>query len=247
MPITTSDLKAFGAANHAEDDVSTQGGAIATSKRIEFTDLAAADDLEAVSDNAADVMNLTLTGRDTGGAIVSETAALNGTTPVVFSVLGTIERFMKGILASAAVGTITIRRSPGGATVATLAPGEVEVRRLFFDAASETTQTTRYEKFYMKNDHATLTLTNAEIELTADPATTIRIGAAPSVDDVATVANRKTAPAGVTFVDDAIAQVVPGGQLAAQSAIGVWAEMVRPASGAAIKATFTTQIAGTTT
>ena len=33
MPIVAADLKAFGAANHAEDDVATQGGAISTVKR----------------------------------------------------------------------------------------------------------------------------------------------------------------------------------------------------------------------
>lgn len=246
MPIVAADLKAFGAANHAEDDTATQGGAISTVKRVEFTPLAADDDLEAVSDNAADTMNLTITARSTAGAIVSETLALTGTTAVIFSTIGVVERFMKGVLASAAAGTITIRRSVAGATVATLLAGETEARRLFYDAASEASVTTRVEKFFMKNDHATLTLTNAAIELTADPAATIRIGAAPSVDDSATVANRKATPASVTFVDDSVSQSVPGGSIAAQGAIGVWAEMVRGASAAAIKDTFTTQLSGTT-
>ena len=62
MPIVAADLKAFGSANHAEDDTSLQGGAISTVKRVEFTPIAANDDLEAISDNAADTMNLTITG-----------------------------------------------------------------------------------------------------------------------------------------------------------------------------------------
>lgn len=246
MPIVAADLKAFGSVNHAEDDTATQGGAISIVKRVEFTPLAANDDLEVLSDNAADTMNMTLTGRNAAGAIVSETKALTGTTAAIFSTLGIVERFLKGVLASAAAGIITVRRSVAGATVATLEVGETEVRRLFYDSASESSLTTRHEKFFMKNDHATLTLTNAEIELTADPAATIRIGGAPSVDDTATVANRKAAPASVTFVDDSVSQAVPGGDIAAASAIGIWAEMIRAADAPAIKDTFTVQLSGTT-
>lgn len=247
MPIASSDLLAFGAANHAEDDVATQGGAIALVKRVEFTPMAANDDIEAISDNVADTMNLTITARDTAGSIVSETLPMNGTTAVIFSTIGIVERFMKGVLASAAAGIITIRRSVAGADIATLEAGETEVRRLFYDAASEAGSTTRVEKLFLKNNHGTLTLTNAEIELTADPASTIRIGGAPTVDDSATVSNRKGTPASVTFVDDSVAQAVPGNELAAGEAIGVWAEMIRGASAAAIKDTFTVQLAGTTT
>jgi hypothetical protein len=247
MPIASSDLKAFGAANHAEDDVATQGGAIDTVKRVEFTPLPGDDDIEAISDNAGDTMNMTITARSIAGAIVSETLPMNGLTAVIFSTIGVVERFMKGVLASAAAGVITIRRSVDAGDIATLEIGETEVRRLFYDAASEVGATTRYEKLFLKNDHGSLTLTNAEIELTADPASTIRIGGAPSVDDSATIADRKQAPAAVTFVDDSVSQAVPGGELAFGEAIGVWAEMIRGASAAAIKDTFTVQLAGTTT
>jgi hypothetical protein len=246
MPIAASDLKAYQAANMPEADTTTTGGAIATAGLVELTDVAANDDLEALSDNAADTMNLTLTGRNAAGAIVSETKALTGTAAAIFSTLGVIERFLKALLASAAAGTITIRRSVAGATVGTLAPGKTSTRRLFYDSASEAGATTRYEKAFMKNEHATLTLTNAALKLTADPAATIRIGAAPSVDDTATVTNRKTAPASVTFVDDGVSQGVPGGSLAAGAAIGVWAEMVRGAGAAAVKNTFTVELSGTT-
>lgn len=246
MPIVAADLKAFGAANHAEDDTSTQGGAIDTVKRVEFTPLPGDDDIEAISTSAADTMNMTITARSLAGAIVSETLPMNGTTAVIFSTIGVVERFMKGVLASAAAGVVTIRRSVDAGDIATLEIGETEVRRLFYDAASEVGVTTRYEKFFMKNDHGTLTLNSAAIELTADPAATIRIGGAPSVDDSATIADRKTAPASVTFVDDSVSQAVPGGVIAAGSAIGVWAEMIRGAGAAAVKDTFTTELSGTT-
>lgn len=246
MPIAATDLKLYGSANHAENDTALQGGAIATAVRLEFTDLAVNDSLEAVSSNVADTMNLTLTGRSASGAIVSETKALSGTTVVSFTVLATVERFLKGVLASAAAGTITIRRAATGPTVATMAPGDTTVRRLFYDSASTSTAKTLYEKSFWKNTHATLQLNSAALKLTADPAAVIRIGAAPSVGDAATIANRVTAPATVTFVDDNVSQTVPGGALAAGSGIGVWAEMALAANNAAIKNTFTTELSGTT-
>jgi len=246
MSIAATDLKAFQAASHAEDDVSTQGGAISTTGKVEFTQLAANDDLEALSDNAADTMNLTITGRNTAGAIVSETKALNGVTAVIFSTIGVIERFLKALLASAAAGTVTIRRSVGGVTVATLEAGILRTRIFFYDSASGASQKIFYEKFFLKNTHATLTLTTAAVKLTADPLAIIRIACATAVDDTGTVTNRLTAPGGVTFVDDNVSQSVPGGVLAAASAIGVWVEMTLAANDTPKRSTFSTQLSGNT-
>lgn len=244
MP-TAADLKAFASANMPEDDASASGGAIDTATLIEFTPLAANDSLEMVSDNAGDAGNATLTGRQPSGAIASETAALNGTTVVPFSTLGTIERLMKFVLAAAATGSVTLRRAGGGATVAVLAAGITAVRRMFYDSASEASATTRYEKIFLKNTHATETLNNAAVKLTADPSTSIRIGVAGAKDDTGSVANRKTAPGGVTFVDDNVSQSVPTGALAALEAIGVWVELQRGAGAAAIKDSFTVELSGT--
>jgi hypothetical protein len=246
MAIIAAELVAYQAANHAEDDTATQGGAVVTTHLVEFTDIAANDDLEVISSNAGDTMNMTVVGRSAAGALVSETKALTGTTAAIFATLGIIERVMKATLASAAAGTVTLRRSVAGVTVIALPAGKLATRRLFYDAASEAGSTTRYEKFFFRNENATLTLTTAAIKLTADPATTIRIGGAPSVADSATATNRKTAPASVTFVDDSVSQGVPGGSLAALTSFGVWAEMVRGAAAAAIKSTFTVELSGNT-
>jgi len=246
MAIIASELVAYQAVNHAQDDTSTQGGAVVTTGLVEFTDIAANDDLEVLSSNAGDTMNMTIFGRSAAGALVSETKALTGTTAAIFATLGVIERVMKITLASAAAGTVTVRRSVAGATVIALAPGKLSTRRFFYDAASQVGSTTRYEKFFFKNENASLSLTTAAIKLTADPATTIRVGCAPAVDDTATATNRVTAPASVTFVDDNVSQSVPGGTLAAASVIGVWAEMVRGAAAAAIKNTFTVELSGNT-
>src|SRR5688572_19064095 len=100
MPIAETDLVAYGSANHPEDDTSPSGGAIALTRKITFTDIAATDSVEALSSNAADTMNLTVVGRAANGTIVTETKALTGTTPITFSTLGAIERFLSATLAS---------------------------------------------------------------------------------------------------------------------------------------------------
>lgn len=237
-----TDIKIYQAANMPEDDASLTGGAINLLGLLEFTDLAANDTLEALSDNAADTMNLTITGRDAGSAIAGETLAMNGLTVVSFTT--TLSHFLKGLLAAAPAGTITIRRSGAGATVATILPGKTSARRMFYDATSEVGATTRFGKGFFKNEHGVDTLNSAAIELTADPSTSVRVGCAPSKDDSATVANRKATPASVTFVDDGVSQGVPGGTLAAAEAIGFWAEFSRGAGAAAVWSTFSLQLSG---
>lgn len=243
MSIAAADLKAYQAANHAEDDSATQGGAIATAGIVEFTDIAAVDNVEVLSDGA-DTRTVTLTGRTSTGAITSEVINLNGTTPV--SSVNTYERILKAVLsASDGARTVTLRRATGDTLIATLPPTVTSVRRLFYDSFSDpSVQKIRYEKFFLKNTHGTLQLNAAAVKLTADPSATIRIGCAPSKGDSATVANRLAAPASVVFVDDNVSQSVPTGALAPGESIGVWAEMTLAAANAAIKSTFTTQLSG---
>jgi hypothetical protein len=244
MSIAASDLLIFQAANHAQDDAATQGGAIATAGKVEFTQLTANVTPAMISDGA-DTRNCTITGRDATGAIVSETKALNGAVEVVFAT--TFERMLKIVLASGdASRTVLVKQGSGGATRATLGPNITSQRALFYDSSSAAGIVIRYEKFFFKQNHGTLTLNNAAVTLTADPAARIRVGCAPSKGDSATATNRITAPASVTFVDDSVAQGVPTGALAAGETIGVWAEENLPASDAANRTTFTAQLSGTT-
>lgn len=243
MAIAAADLKAYQAANHAEDDAGTQGGAIATAGIVEFTDIVATDNIEILSDGA-DTRNLTLTGRLASGAIASEVLALNGTTPVTS--VNQYERLLKAVLASAdGARTVTVRRATGDTLIATLGPNITSTRRLFYDSFSDpSVQKVRCEKFFYKNTHGTLQLNAASFKLTADPSATIRAGCAGSKGDSATTANRLATPAGVTFVDDNVSQSIPTGALAAGEVIGVWVEMTLTAANAPIKSTFTTQLSG---
>lgn len=245
MPIASTDLKKYQSANMPENDTGASGGAIATAGLLEMTQPAANDAVGVVSDGA-DARTVTITGRTAAGAIVSEALVLTGATRVAGAQV--FERILKIVLSAAdAARTVTVDRNTGGAVVATLGPNKTSTRLLFYDSRSEAAITTRYEKEFWKNEHGTLTLNSATMKLTADPSAKVKIGAATTKNDTGSVANRKTAPAGVTFVDNNIDAGIPGGNLAAGDAIGVWIELTLAAGDSPLKTTYTTELAGTTT
>lgn len=245
MSITTAELIAYGSASRPEDDVSLTGGAIDLTDRPDFTQFSA-NALPAIISDGADTRNVTIQGRTVAGVVTSETKALTGAVEVVFAT--TFERILTITIASPdASRTVLVKQGSGGTTRATIGPNETSRTAFFRQSMSEAGITDRYEKLFWKNTNGTLTLTAAQVTLTADPDSRIMMGLATSKDDSGTVANRKAAPAGVSFVDDGVAQNVPGNTLEAGSRIGTWINEHLPASDPVHRTTFTTQLAGTTT
>lgn len=248
MSISLSDLITYAAVNQPEDETSTAGGAIDTNTRVVFTDLAANDDVEVVSDNAADTTQMaTLVGRNPAGELVSETVALNGVTPVVFSVLGILERIESFSLDSDAAGTVTVQRSPGGASIGTVPAGERGFTRLFIEAFSAASTKDYYAKIFFLNNHGTLSLTNATVKENADPTGKITFAVATALNDTETTANRLTAPAAVTAFgnsDITLLSAIGSANLPAGDTIGVWAKMSLDADNAPIKSTWTVELDG---
>lgn len=245
MPIAAADLIAYEALTRADDDASVIGGAIDPDHRIVFTQLAANDSLEAVSTSASDTQTITVVGRNAAGAKITNNVALTGTTAVTIPG-GVHERVLRCSIPTDAVGTITLRRITAGPTVGTIPPGERGFHAAFVDSASESGIAIRYHKIHWKNTHGTLTLNGAAVKLTADPDARIRMGVHTAKGDSATIATRKTAPGGITFVDDNVSQSVPTGVLAAAENIGVWIEQNLPATDAPHRTTYTTELSGTT-
>lgn len=246
MPIADTDLVAYGAANYPEDESSSVGGAIDTDTKIVFTDIAATDSVEAVSSDNGDEMNVTVRGRNAAGEIVTETKALTGTTPITFSTMGAIERFLSAQIASDPSGTVIIRRATGDTEIARFEPGgPKKVRRLFIEAFSDPDNAKEYhEKFFFKNEHGSLTGTHAEIvepsSYSPDDNETMEFAVEDAVDDNGTASNRLTEPSGITGDGfDNSDKAVPGDALAAGEAIGVWVKMTLPAGNAPVKSTYT--------
>lgn len=251
MSVSASDLIVYGSANMPEANGTTSGGAIDTTIKIVFTDISATDGVEFVSSNAADTMNITVTGRSAAGAIVAETVALTGTTPTT-ATTATFERILKVVLASAAAGTVTVRKASDNVTIATMEAGITSVRRLFYDSAADATGGSSrdfYEKVFVKNTNGSTTLTNAQIAEQADPTGNITFDLEDAVNDNNSVANRlNTPPTGMLGSFDGSTKTVPGGgNLAAGAAIGVWLKLTLAAGTAAAKSTYTIRATGTTT
>lgn len=245
MSILTAELIEYLSANMPESDTTTSGGAIDTAAKPDLTQWASNNIAQVVSDGT-DTRTVTVTGRLATGVIDSEVLTLNGTTPV--SGAKTWERILKIVLSAASgTRTVQVKEGAGGTVRATFVPNDVTKRTMFYDSASGSGITIRYEKIFWKNTNGTLTLTDSTITLTADPAARVRVGCDTAVDATTSVANRLTAPSSVVFVDDSVAQGVPGGNIAAGSRIGVWIELNLPANDPATKSTYTTQLAGSTT
>lgn len=246
MPVAAANLILYCSASRPIDDVSVSGGAIEPKIRAVFTQLAVDSQVEAVSASAGDTSTCTIIGRDANGSLITEAKALTGVTPVVFTTAW--DRVLSVTLSADAVGIVTIRRISGGTTLSTIPVGERGFAALFVGSGSEVASNViRYEKVFWKNTHATDALTGATITLTVDPALRIRLGAAPSKGDSASVANRRTAPSSVTFFDDSVAIAVPTGMLSAGEAIGVWCEQNLSAGDTPRVSTFTSRLAGLTT
>lgn len=252
MPVAATDLVFYGSAAMPENDTDPAGGAIATAVRVIPNSAslfnAPGGLIEMVSDNAGDAMNVTITGRNAAGSIVSETKALNGTTVVDFTT--TFERIYKIVLASAAAGSVTIRQDGAGTTLVVIEAGVTTIRRPFYGVGADVaggSERVFYEKIFLKNNHGTLSLLGAAIAENADPEAQLEFTLEDAVDDNESTANRLAAPVGISEAFSSASKNVPGTDLAAGSAIGIWLKLTLPAGDAVTKTTYTLEASGTTT
>jgi hypothetical protein len=248
--VAATDIIAYAAQSHPQNDSGAVGGGIDPLMRVTFTDLGSADDLEALSADAGDTTtSITVRGRDAGGVLVVESKTLNGTTPVVLSTLGIIERVETIQLSGPALGAVTIRRSPSGATVATIPINEIGVRRVFaFSFAHPGIAKNYYEKVFIKNAHSVRTLNNAVISESGDPTGLVTFVPSAIINDIAIANSRITAPDVADTLDpdvfDNNNKYVPGLSLDPDDAIGVWVKLNVAAGLAPFKNTYQLTLSG---
>jgi hypothetical protein len=234
-----------------DDDVPTGiGGAEDQTIRVVFTDISANDEVEILSDSASDTtQTVEVFGRNTAGEIVSEIETLAGTTPQTTTLA--FERILKIVMSATAVGNVTIRKESDDVEIAVLAIGETEIRRPFYNAAAEASggaERDYYEKIFMSNEHATLTLTQATVEEFADPSGNVDFALESTLDGTDTngAGDRQTHTGGYTF-DSTEKNVANSQNLTALSAQGVWLRLKLPAGEASDNTTFTLRVNGQTT
>ena len=151
MAVSSSDVVVYGSQNMAEADNAIQGGAIDTAKRVVFTDLEANDSVKIVS-TAGDTGTVTITGRGSTGAIVSETLTLNGTSSVAGST--TFQRILKIVCASHS-GIITVQDVSDSTNIVEIESSVTEIRRPFYNVSADTvdgSDRAYYEKVFVKNN-----------------------------------------------------------------------------------------------
>jgi len=176
--------------------------------------------------------------------VVSETRALTGTTAVIFSTSGVVDRVLQYELASAPAGNVTLRRSVAGATVRVVPIGERGFSAFLRKAASDPSSTKNYySKVFIKNTHGTEACVNAKVRQNADPSGKVTHLLAAAKGDSATSTNRLTAPAAADTQDpdtfDDTDKSVPGTDLAAGEQIGVWLRVALAAADAPLNTTYT--------
>ena len=244
MP-ANADLTLFLAASRPEDDVSTSGGARATTWRPLDDQLTSNDTIRVRSSSAGDTRNVTITGRLATGAIDTEVLALNGTANVDGA--KTFERILKIEAASAdGARTVTVVNTAEDDFATTIEPDHIGRMINFYAAASEASPVDREEKVFAHNDAAD-DLNDATVDLTSDPATKLKFGVVAAKDDSTSITDRLTQTFSRTMFDDNNAQAVPSGVLGAGEAIGVIIEQELLAADSPVKDSYQVTIAGTST
>lgn len=235
--MTSDDLKFYSCANSPHDDVSTLGGAIDTTIRILNTTIFTSDYISVVSSSASDIQDLVVLGRDFGGQPKIERLTLSGTTVVKGREL--FDTILDVRLSSAAIGTVTIKQLEADTTWYTIAIGEKGATSIFkYSYASEGEIVTRYDKVFLKNTAAG-DLSTATLELTADESGSLQVGFS-GTGGTLSIANRKTAPVGITFTDGS--QSI--GTLSAGSTIGIWFKQELEESALPDVSSYTLNVAG---
>lgn len=250
MSITSGELKFYGSLSMPTGNTGTMGGAIDTSVRVIFDDASIVNSfgslpVAVVSTLGGDTSTFTLWGRTAPGVLVSESFALAGTAPVTGTL--SVDRIL--MVSGAHNGTLTVRQGGAPNTVfGTMESGVNTLRRPFFNVVADAAGGSNkvfYEKTFLKNTNATLTLTSAAMGASAAGMGTLTtFGIASGYNDVTSVTSRlDTIPTGVGPFSNTGRTIVDG-NLAASGTIGTWLQLTLNAGTAAQLGTYTISVSG---
>lgn len=249
MSILSTDLVLYEPLSSPSDDVSASGGYYDPQRRPVFTQLLANSTLAYVS-SGADTRVVQSIGRDPTGSVVTENITLNGA--AIVSGAQIFERLQSVTITGGASGaqTVTIGGSgigTGGGGLFTIPPNELGIAMKFRNSFSTSSIQNRYEKVFWKNKNASLTLQSAQVQLAADPSGVLQAGVAAALSDSLSLGNRLgSAPGGISFVGIGVSQNVPTNALPAGIVVGIWILQALAANNAAIRQSFSLQLAGQT-
>ncbi len=236
MPVVPADLYFCGAANHAEIDTGTQGGAIDKAVVVVFSGLEmSTPDSLTLNLDVSSTVAFRATGRTAGGAVVTEDFAWSAESGNMDGAV-TMARILKVVKLSGtlpATATLIIKEKTSGLAKGYLygssknaaAVEQTEIRRLFIGATIPGASTDDYyEKFFILNTSGT-SVSDAEVRKTADPDALFDFALDDDEDGTTTSANRKTAPAADTSAFNDADKDCPSATLTNAKAIGIWVQL----------------------
>lgn len=248
MSVTATNLVFYASQNMPQDDTSPAGGAINSGVRVVFEDIPITGTITAYSNNVADSGNLTVVGRNNAGVIVSDIFGLSGTTPVSGSQV--FERILSVQSSAVATGNITIEETVSNSGIGTIYANEQGFLRPFYDATAEPfggSNKVLYEKIFLKNNNPINALLSASItEISSGVFSVVDFGLEKVQQYGEFVANRTTAPTGVTSYGDGPSGIA-GTNLDPLSYQGVWLRLTLNAGTAATNSFYQLRVQGSTT
>jgi hypothetical protein len=257
MSVTSSDIKIYTASGTPEDDTTLAGGQIDLTTQMIFDSYELANipatsgngTLRYSSTNNADSgKQIVAYGRKVNGSLVNETGTLENS-GILATGTQVFERILK-VTAPAHNYNILVQDSTGN-TILTMESGIQEVRRPFYNVSSSPTEAkTYYDKFFIKNTNATLSLLNASIiENSGGVASSITFSLSNSINDSDTFTNRLTQPTatgadGFSSTAKTLLTNVGVSDLEPGSGIGCYLCLSLPSGTAASKSFYSISISG---
>ena len=250
MSVTSSDIVIYCSENRPTSDILTAGGAIDSGIRATFTDIISLDTVEVSGSNVNDTGNITITGRNDAGLIVTESIPVSGT--VMTSGSQNFERILSAITDFVPSGNVLIRDSSTDATIGYIYANESGFHRIFYDAtANEDGGATKilYEKVFVKNNNTTTALNNVTIaEVSTGVYNLIEFGLEDTKQNNQFVSNRTNAPTGIGGGYGNAASGLPeDGFLNPLDYQGIWLQLTLSGGAVAQNSFYRLQVNGTTT
>ena len=261
MAVTANDIVIYGSAVMPTGDTALPGGAINTGIKMTFTDMSVNTGLSVSSNGASDSFQVSVTGRNAGGSIVTDTFLVNNTLARVSGDSATqFNRILRAVVSSGShTGTISIEQNdtPTYSDLATMEIGINNIYRPFYNVSSAVGNAKEYfEKVFVKNNSSTNNLLSASVSESGEIGFSGKITfdlSATGSDDGQSSNNRRGPPpatqllSGTTGSWDDNTKNVVGGDLIQGSGQGIWMRLLLPTAESSDSGIYAFTIAGNTT
>ena len=261
MAVVANDIVVYASAVMPTGDILSPGGAIDTTVKMTFTDMAATDGLVMSSNGLSDSVKVDVTGRNAGGSIVTDQFVVHETLDRIPGISATsFERILRMAISSGShTGTITVEQdnTPTYTPIGTMPSGVSGIYRPFYNVSSAADHAKEYfEKVFVKNNNTVNNLLSCNVFESGEVGFSDKIVfdlEATGNSDGASSNNRLGPPPQSQLLGNdtgnwtSAAKAVPGTDLYAGSGIGVWLKLDLATSETSDKGSWNIGISGSTT